>query len=267
MKKLFHCFIVSLLTCFFLLALPTPARAAKFVLEPGDKTLTSGEQFTVNLYLDTEGKSVNAADATLIYPQNLIWVDKVEYPAVFPMHLQLISRSEGKIGFHFASENQSIRLSGRQLAATLTLSTHAAGTAALAFICDNTQNLNDANAWEVGTNIDLIDCGKLNKGVYTINAKEGASPAPSSSPASVCVAPAAPTGLTAQTGSTGQVIINWIGVDNANYYTITYGLVSHGYIYGAPNIGKTTTFTVSQLAAGRTYYFALTSVNSCGSSG
>jgi hypothetical protein len=80
--------------------------------------------------------------------------------------------------------------------------------------------------------------------------------------------PLNPSGnLQAETGpGVGQVTLKWETVKNAEYYTVTYGLVSRGYIYGAPNIGKGTQYTVSGMAAGRKYYFVLTSVNRCGSS-
>jgi hypothetical protein len=250
---------------FFLFFLPTPAHAAIFVLDPADKTVTSGDQFTVNLYLDTEGKVVNAADATLTYPQSIIWIDKIEYPAIFPLHLQQIVKAEGKVTFHFGAQSQGARFSGRNLIATLTLSTHTGGSAYLSFICDGTNNPNDANIWEADTGNDLVDCGRLNKGVYTVNAKVGASP--SATPAEVCVPPSAPTGVKAQSGGIGQVNLSWNAVSNVSYYTVTYGLSSSGYIYGAPSVGNITSYTVSGLAAGRTYYLVLTAVNSCGSSG
>ena len=83
-----------------------------------------------------------------------------------------------------------------------------------------------------------------------------------------CSRPLAPSSVQAQTGpGVGQITLYWSPVSNVDYYTITYGLASGGYIYGSPNIGGNSQYTVSGLAPGRVYYFVLTSVNSCGSSG
>lgn len=84
-----------------------------------------------------------------------------------------------------------------------------------------------------------------------------------------CSRPSAPSSVQAQTGpGAGQVTLYWTPAGNADYYAITYGLASGGYIYGSPNIGNNSQYTVSGLAPGRVYYFVLTSVsNVCGSSG
>lgn len=84
-----------------------------------------------------------------------------------------------------------------------------------------------------------------------------------------CSRPPAPSSVLAQTGpGAGQVTLYWSLAGNADYYTVTYGLASGGYIYGSPNIGNNSQYTISGLAPGRVYYFVLTSVNNlCGSSG
>ncbi len=84
-----------------------------------------------------------------------------------------------------------------------------------------------------------------------------------------CSRPLPPLSVLAQTGpGVGQITLYWTPASNADYYTITYGLASGGYIYGSPNIGNRNQYTVSGLAPGRVYYFVLTAVNNiCGSSG
>ncbi len=250
----------------FLFLFPSSAHAAKLTLEPTDLTITSGQQFEVNLSLDTEGRTVNALDVVVIYPHSLVWIDKVDYPTYFPFHIQDITEEEGRVILHFGADSQNTRFNGKGLLATFTLSTHADGEAYLSFVCDNSDDWDDTNVWEADTAEDIVDCGQLHKGIYHINPKVGGVAEPSPSP--VCVAPGAPGSVWGESGpAAGQATLHWQSVDNANYYTITYGLSSGGYIYGAPNIGAGTQYTISQLTPGRVYYFVLTAVNSCGSSG
>jgi hypothetical protein len=257
MKKL------TIFSLFFFLFLffPSQAQAAKLLLNPESKTVVSGQQFVVSLILDTEGKTVNGVDVELIYPQSILWVDKVEPSAVFPLHLQRILKDQGKLILNFSGN----RFSGQSWLANLTLSTHTSGEGYLSFVCQQGSRFNDTNIWEAETNRELVNCETLRGASYFVEPKNAASPTP---PAEACLAPEPPQKLQAKTGpGVGQVTLNWEAVTNADYYTLVYGLVSRGYIYGAPNLGRGTQYTVSGMASGRKYYFALTSVNSCGSSG
>lgn len=253
---------------FFLVFLLFPSRAyaAKLTLDPDNKTLTSGEQFSVKLNLDTEGEVVNGVDVTLRYPSSIIWIDQVNFSSLFSLHLEKISKSEGKVTLNFSTNSQGGRFNGQGLLATLTVSTHQLGEAYLSFVCDATNDSDDTNIWQAGTNADLVSCSSLTKGFYQVQAEavSGVSP----SPAPICLPLNPPSSCRAASGpGIGQVTLSWSEVSNADYYTVTYGLVSHGYIYGAANIGKGTSYTVAAMAPGRRYYFVLTSVNNCGSSG
>ena len=70
-------------------------------------------------------------------------------------------------------------------------------------------------------------------------------------------------GLKAVSGpGTGEVTLTWTKLNNdVNDYHITYGLQPGKYIYGAQNIGASSTglnkYTVRQLRSGTRYYFAV----------
>jgi len=52
-------------------------------------------------------------------------------------------------------------------------------------------------------------------------------------------------------------------VEPVTHYSISYGLISRNYIYGVPNTGKVTFFTVGSLRSGVNYCFAVRAINDC----
>jgi hypothetical protein len=80
--------------------------------------------------------------------------------------------------------------------------------------------------------------------------------APGSSPRLISVAASGPN----------QVTLNWQeGAGPLTYYLIAYGVSPGSYQYGNPNVGGpgTTSYVVSGLSAGQTYYFVVRSGNGC----
>jgi hypothetical protein len=76
----------------------------------------------------------------------------------------------------------------------------------------------------------------------------------------------APELTSAVANGTSQITLTWTAAtDPVTYYLLAYGLTSGQYIYGNPNIGghDTTSYTVSNLAKGTTYYFVIKAVNIC----
>ncbi len=80
--------------------------------------------------------------------------------------------------------------------------------------------------------------------------------------------PSRPTNLVATTGvKPGTVKLTWTRTENTTHYTVTFGEKWMDFKYGSPNIGNTDQFLVTGLRPGVLYYFVVTSVNDCASSG
>lgn len=87
---------------------------------------------------------------------------------------------------------------------------------------------------------------------------------PGPGPAPVCdsAKPSTPI-LVSVVRSGSTAALTWTAVSNATHYTIAYGLLPSAYIYGVPNTGNVTSYTVGSLDPSRQYYFAVRAVNNC----
>lgn len=96
------------------------------------------------------------------------------------------------------------------------------------------------------------------------NCGGGGGGQPGAGPAPVCDSgqPGTPILLSVdRSGSTAK--LSWTAASQATHYTIGYGIQPDNYIYGVPNTGSVTTFTVGSLDPGTQYYFAVRAVNNC----
>jgi hypothetical protein len=247
-------------------AAPAKAFAAHFELSPQNLTINDDTEFNVNLYLNTGGKLINAIDALLNFPQSLLEVKEISFSSRFPTNIKSFDNSTGKIEIHSAAFSVGDISSSNGTVATVKFKSKAEGTASVYFTCNPGQTT-DSNILESGTSNDIIDCGANKGGEYKIEEEAEPTATPTPTP-SDCKAPIEPTSLTGKPGpDAGQVTLTWTKILNADYYTISYGLSSKNYIYGVPNTGNTDNFTISRLTPAKTYYFAITAVNECGSSG
>lgn len=82
--------------------------------------------------------------------------------------------------------------------------------------------------------------------------------------APVCSAsvPVGAPNLTVTQTSPNTVSLSWTGVEPTTHYALFFTR-NDGELYGASNIGKTTTYTVNNLAPGFTYDFQVLGVNDC----
>ena len=81
--------------------------------------------------------------------------------------------------------------------------------------------------------------------------------------------PPKPAGVWAKSGpGGGEVTLFWQEVAYANRYAVEYGTTSGQYLYGATNIGGTSSrsYTVKSLTPGTKYYFKLAGARDCTSS-
>jgi len=89
---------------------------------------------------------------------------------------------------------------------------------------------------------------------------------PSPTPIGTCndAVPVAPQITSAEAGDAHSVVLTWNAVAApVSYYLVSYGTTSGSYIYGNPNVGNVTSYTVGSLSTGKTYYFAVKAVNGC----
>lgn len=99
--------------------------------------------------------------------------------------------------------------------------------------------------------------------VNTANIPSAPSPAPAPVPAPA-QAPAPPTGVTA-TGGTGQISLTWNAVAGAASYNVYYGTTSGVTTAAGTKVSvNSASYLHTGLAAGSTYHYLVTAVNSAG---
>ena len=276
MKKI----ISYLLTTFFLfilaLTFPRLALAAKFSLNPLSKDINVGQELDINISLDTQDKEAKGVEAKLSFNKDLVEITRVNFLGIFPANDQSINNSDGYVQISSNMESPGASFNGNSNWATLTLKGKAKGSTELKFSCP------ESGIYDLDVS-NLLDCSSLAAGSYTIseegepppgNGEDGDGdgdeedePPPPSEPGCTDPSPDTPTNLGAASGpGNGEVTLTWTKV-SANHYSLVFGGASGAYEYGAANIGDTNQYVVRQLAPGKLYYFAVTAVKGCASSG
>jgi len=93
--------------------------------------------------------------------------------------------------------------------------------------------------------------------------------AASSASVTACPTMTPPTGVTAISVNTTNIQVAWTAVPNANKYTVYVGTVPQ---FGPANalesfVATNTSYTVTDLISGRTYYIIVSATNVCGNEG
>lgn len=91
----------------------------------------------------------------------------------------------------------------------------------------------------------------------------GGSVQGASAPVCNSTVPSSTPFLTVTRAGANSALLNWTAVTPVTHYMIRYGTTPGNYIYGAPNVGNVTNFTVNFLSANTTYYFQVAGVNNC----
>jgi hypothetical protein len=100
----------------------------------------------------------------------------------------------------------------------------------------------------------------------TITTTPTPSQNPSPTPIGSCndAIPTAPNITSSDSGGAHSVVLTWTAVSApVSYYLVSYGVSSGNYIYGNPNVGNVTSYTVGSLVTAKPYYFAVKAVNGC----
>ena len=270
----------------------SPVRAATFSLNPRSANVNVGDNLAVVISLDTQGKQVNGAQAVVTFSSSFLELSSVSFTNLFPSNFPgNIDNAVGKAQFGSGTNSPGAFVTGSSNWATLNFRAKAQGSAQLKFGLESA-------VLELQTTANLLSPASLPVGNYNVGSTQPpasqppasqtpASPSPSSgsggadidssgssgtqttnTPVCTETPPDAPTNLKAESGpGVGQVRLTWTRSSGTNYYNLVYGTGSKAYQYGAPNIGNTDQFLIRGLTPGRLYYFAVSAVGGCSSSG
>jgi len=171
-----------LVTCYLLLA--TKANAQIFTLSPSSTTKPAGEEFAVNLNIDTQNQAAASADVKLTFNSSILEVVKVDNGDFFEDTANYIGTGTLYTGGFFKEQFKT--KTGQGILAVITLKGKTAGNSALTFVCSSEKN--DSNILDAAA-ADIINCTGISDGSYTINGT--GAPEPTSTP--VSATPAGPT--------------------------------------------------------------------------
>lgn len=175
--------------------------AATLNLTPINQAVTLNVPFSVTLNLDTKSEKTTATDVVINFDPAILEVSNVEFaqPPLYPTNTKILDNTNGKIRITSTEDDAVNSYSGTATLATLTVKAKNVGTGSLVFACE-TGKTNDSNVFKQGTSQDILECGNLGNGTYSI----GTAGAPAST-ATVTPRPTLPA--SGNIGPTGLMVI------------------------------------------------------------
>ena len=235
-------------------------------------TVAAGAEFTADVLINTGSNRVTVADLTINYDANILEGLAAEPTSLLPKLLNSPTVTGGTVHIILGSSG-STPLSGTGAIAKLKFRAVNAGTAALTFAGTTKIGATetDENMFKEGVSQTVTVTDNQTQPAATPETTPAATPG-TGGPAGntgTCtkIQPLPPTGFYASIPGPNQVMLHWDESVYATHYGIAYGKTPGNYIYGAPDLGYTTNYTVNGLANNTTYYFSVYAVNDCVSSG
>lgn len=235
--------------------------------DPEKSTVVQDEWFKIKIILDTGGTQLSRGKAVLRYDQAKINLENVNFAPFAKDNSVDIDNSQGRAvmqsNFNPGAPGY---FTGKAIWMEAVFSAKSQGQASFWFDCRRNAS-DDTNLIRVGGD-DIVNCNNLGEGWFYVNVVDKTQVLPSQSYACGYAFPAVPQNFRGFSGpGKGEVTLKWGKVSGTTHYTVTYGKASRMYEYGSPNIGDTDQFVVKGLVPGQKYYFVITAVNSCASSG
>lgn len=162
---------------FFGLIFAKSASAQVLILSPSAASKNVGENLSIDINIDTEGKAIAGADIKFTYDPTILQIVSVSNPKTATGEVF----DEGASNFSTSGTVYIVRAFSQALktfggdksdatldkgkVATITFKGKKAGTGTLAFVCS--ADTNDTNLIDVNSN-DLAKCSRISNGTYTI---------------------------------------------------------------------------------------------------
>lgn len=188
--------------CFVILTglFTRPVFAGTLGLNPSSQIVTLNSPFSVTLVIDTKGENTTATDVVLTFDPAYLEILSVDYiqPSLYPTNTKVLDNTAGKIRLTSTHEDAVNSYKGSGSLATLRFNPKTVGTTSVVFTCE-VGKTNDTNMFKKGTSTDIIECGNLVNGLYTIS-QTGTGTIPTTAPRSTL-----PT--SGNIGPTGLILI------------------------------------------------------------
>ena len=100
MKNFFRTSFIVLAFCFVYIYVPQSVFAAQISLVPSSREVSVGQEFYVDVYLDTQGESVNTAGLTITFPETVSYAYSNEGQSIIPLWVENpTEKTAGELSF------------------------------------------------------------------------------------------------------------------------------------------------------------------------